>query len=143
MGEEVMSGYPSFLAGDLNEAHDLKLVVERRWSCHATLVQTVPVIAVLDSDRTWDVVVHIFEVDGYAKASRAYAWVGSLQDGGEKRTYSTLDIGPIKGPGDAVGAAIADELRTTRLALAQPKHRAALAGRAPLFRAPALSRLVN
>jgi hypothetical protein len=139
-----MSAYPSFLAGDLNEARDLKVAVEQRWSCGATLVQTVPVTAMLDSERVWDVIVHIFEIDGYAKATRAYAWVGSLLDGSDKdRIYSALDIGPIKGPGDAVGAAIADELRTTRLALAQPKQRAALAGRAALFRAPALSRLVN
>ncbi|MBV8393580.1 MAG: hypothetical protein JOY81_10405 [Alphaproteobacteria bacterium] len=139
-----MSSFPSYLAGDLSEAGDLKRAVERRWSCDATLLQTVPVTAVLDSERSWDVIVHIFRLDGHPKAGRAYAWMGSLHDdSGKQRLYSALDIGPIKGPGDAVGAAIADELRTTRLALAQPKHRAALVGRTALFRAPALARLVN
>lgn len=139
-----MSGHPGYPAGDLVDAFDLKATVEQRWACGASLIQTVPVRAVLDSERTWDVIVHIFALDGHAKATRAYAWTGLLQeDGDQRRVYSALDIGPIKGPADAVGAAIADELRNTRLALSQPKHRAAVVGRAALFRAPALTRLVN
>jgi hypothetical protein len=139
-----MNCSPGFPSGDVCQARDLKFAVEQRWNCAAALVQTVPVTAVLDSERTWDVIVHVFQLEGHAKTSRAYAWAGSLKDGsGDGRIYSALDIGPIKGPADAVGAAIADELRSTRLAVAQPKHRAAVVGRSGLFRAPALARLVN
>lgn len=89
---------------------DLRSEIERRYACAARFVQTVPVSAPLGVDRTWDVVVHIFDLDGCLMTNRAYAW-----DSGE--VHVMLDIGPIRSPGDAVQATVADRLRRDRLAL--------------------------
>jgi hypothetical protein len=104
------------------EGRDLRAAVEWRWSCSAELLQTVPVSVQLGGGRTWDVIVHIFDLLGCAKASRAYAWTVAAGADGEQRILSSLHIGPINTPSDAVGAAAADELRTKRLAMVRPHY---------------------
>lgn len=90
-------------------ATGLRSEIERRYGCAAHFVQTVPVSAPVGVDRTWDVVVHIFDLDGCLMTNRAYAWVSD-------EVYLTLDIGPIRSPATAVHAAVADRLRRERLA---------------------------
>jgi hypothetical protein len=99
----------------------LKSAVEARWACEAMLVQTLPVSARLDGQKAWHVVVHVFDLDECAKATRAYAWrVPSAEKGAEPREFLALHIGPIKSPSDAVWAAVADDVRARRLATRGP-----------------------
>ena len=109
---------------DGTKASELKSAVEWRWSCAASLIQTVPVVAPLEGERIWSVIVHIFELSGCGKADLAYAWSSPTGDGGESRIFSSLHIGPLNSPMNAVCAAISDELRVARLAMHQPRHRA-------------------
>jgi hypothetical protein len=101
------------LAEDDAMASALQAAVEARHACMASLVQTVPVSATMEGGHTRDVVVHIFHLAGCTKTNRAYAW--SSREAADEPVVS-LDIGPIKSPVDAVGAAIADEYRLARLA---------------------------
>lgn len=91
-------------------APELQSAIERRCACAARLVQTVPVSAPIGVHRTWDVVVHVFELHGCDKTNRAYAWES-------ESVYTALDIGPIRSPSNAVYATVADQIRQTRLAL--------------------------
>jgi hypothetical protein len=75
---------------------DLQDAVERRCACAVRFVQTVPVSAPFGCE-SWDVVVHVFDLEGCEKTNRAYAWSsGSV--------YTALDIGPIRSPSNAVNA---------------------------------------
>ena len=91
---------------------DLQSEIERRWACTASLIQTVPVRARVDGNRTWDVDVHVFELVSCAKTNTAYAWTS------DDRVFASLDIGPIRSPSDAVCATAADLARQRNLALA-------------------------
>jgi hypothetical protein len=90
-------------------APELQSAIERRCGCAARFVQTVPVSAPVGVGRTWEVIVHIFDLEGCLMTNRAYAWSsGSV--------YTALDIGPIRSPGNAVNAIVADMIRQSRLA---------------------------
>ncbi len=89
---------------------ELQSEIERRYACAARFVQTVPVSAPVGVHATWDVVVHVFDLDGCAMTNRAYAWVS-------EQVFVMLDIGPIRSPGTAVHATVADRIRQDRLAL--------------------------
>ena len=91
-------------------ASELQSEIERRYGCAARFAQTVPVSAPVGVGRTWDVVVHIFDLDGCLMTNRAYAWSSD-------EVHVVLDIGPIRSPGTAVQATVADRLRQDRLAL--------------------------
>jgi len=119
-------------------ASELRATIMRRWSCSASLLQTVPVQAPLDSQRTWNVVVHIFSLHGCDKANLAYAWSSMVDGGDQPRLFSALHIGPLNSPMCAVQAAIADELRLFRLTKTRAWPHAAMNGR--LFQAPVFSR---
>ena len=91
-------------------APELQSAIERRCASAARFVQTVPVSVPLGTDDFWDVIVHVFDLDGCEKTNRAYAWSsGSV--------YTALDIGPIRSPSDAVNAILADLVRQSRLAV--------------------------
>ena len=98
------------LANAQREIPDLLLAVERRGSCAARLLQTVPVHARIGEDQSLDVVVHVSELQGCQITNRAYAW---FTDG----VYTALDIGPIRSPAAAVHATVAERERLSKLAL--------------------------
>ena len=98
------------LANAQREIPDLLLAVEQRGSCAARLVQTVPVHARIDEDRSLDVVVHVYELKGCRTTNRAYAWFTD-------DVYIALDIGPIRSPAAAVNATVAERARLSKLAL--------------------------
>src|SRR5476649_2426836 len=126
---------------DPTDVERLRSAVEWRWSCAASLVQTVPVEAPLDGDRIWSVVVHVFDLTGCSKANRVYAWSSPIWNSTETRVFALHHVGPLNSPISAVRAAVADELRATRLATQQSYHRAnsSYPAHAQLFRAPTLS----
>ena len=97
------------LANAQREIPDLLLAVEQRGSCAARLVQTVPVHARVCEDRSLDVVVHVYELQGCQMTNRAYAWFTD-------NIYTALDIGPIRSPTAAVHAIVADRDRLSKLA---------------------------
>lgn len=90
-------------------APELQDAIERRCACAARFVQTVPVSVPLGTEDAWDVVVHVFTLEGCVKTNRAYAWTSGV-------IYTALDIGPIRSPSDAVNAILADLVRQSRLA---------------------------
>jgi hypothetical protein len=103
----------------------LKRAVEAQHGGTATLVQSVPVLEQTTVETTqdsvtfrrdvtvWEGIVHVFDLAGHPKASRAYAW-SSERDDGKRRFYAVLHMGPVTGPVEAVRAAIVAERRDGR-----------------------------
>ena len=90
----------------------LKRAVESQHGGTATLVQSVPVNERHDGKPVWQGVVHVFDLAGHPKAKRAYAW-SNEREGGKRRFYAVLHMGPVTGPVEAVRAAIVAERRAT------------------------------
>jgi hypothetical protein len=55
--------------------------------------------------------VHVFDVTGHPKATRAYAWSARIEGGDKRRFFAVLHQGGIKSPADAVRVAIVQERR--------------------------------
>jgi hypothetical protein len=89
---------------------ELKLAVERTHGGTATFVQSVPVSDMFEGSLAFDGSIAIFDIVGHPEATRAYAWTRDLPDG-RTRTYAVLHLPPIRGPQDAVRAAIVAEAR--------------------------------
>jgi hypothetical protein len=72
----------------------------------ATLAQSVPVRATFRGEPVWEGVVHVFDLEGHPKATRAYAWSSPIEGTTKRRFFAVLHIAPIVLPLDAVRAAI-------------------------------------
>ena len=102
-------------------ADQLKSAVESQHGGKAVLVEALPVKEVFQGQTGWEGVVHVFDLDGHPKATRAYAWSSSVAwsspvEGSDRcRFYAVLHLGGIRSPLDAVRAAIVAE--RTRLPL--------------------------
>jgi hypothetical protein len=90
----------------------LKRTVESQYGGTATLAQSVPVKEVFDGKTVWEGVVHVFELDGHPRATRAYAWSSPVEGGAKRRFFAVLHLGAITGPVEAVRAAIVAEHRS-------------------------------
>lgn len=95
----------------LAQLQHLKHEVEARTTARAALIQTVPVRVAGSDGAPCDVDVHVFALSQCHKTDTAYAW---MHDG---RSFTALDIGPIRSPGDAVCAALAEQRRLRNLLL--------------------------
>ena len=93
------------------EVDALRLAVETQHACRATLAQTVPVRETFQDQTVWQGVVHIFDLEGHVKATKAYAWSAAIDGSTRRRYYAVLQLGGIKTPVDAVRAAIVAEAR--------------------------------
>lgn len=91
----------------------LKQAIEAQHGGTATLVQSVPVKEVLDGKTVWEGVVHVFDLAGHPRATRAYAWSSPVEGSDKRRFFAVLHMGGIKSPVDAVRAAIVAERRTS------------------------------
>jgi hypothetical protein len=89
----------------------LRQAVESLHSCRATLVQSVPVREAFLDDPVWEGVVHVFDIEGHPKATRAYAWSSPVEGSDKRRFFAVLQLGAIKSPLEAVRAAIVAEQR--------------------------------
>jgi hypothetical protein len=89
-------------------AAELSKAVESQHGGKATLVQSVPIREEHVGQTVWDGTVHIFDLAGHPKATRAYAWSYKLPDG-KRRFFAVLHVPPITGPREAVRAAIVAE----------------------------------
>jgi hypothetical protein len=47
--------------------------------CSATLAQSVPVLETFEGQTVWEGVVHVFDLEGHPKATRAYAWSSPIE----------------------------------------------------------------
>jgi hypothetical protein len=93
----------NMLDTDVNE---LKLSVESQHGGKATLAQSVPVRETFKGQPVWEGVVHVFDLSGHPKATRAYAWSSPIEGNTKRRLFAVLHIPPIVSPLDAVRAAI-------------------------------------
>ena len=89
---------------------ELKQAVESQHGGTATFVQAVPVREMQGAETVWEGTVHVFDLAGHPKATRAYAWSYEREDG-KRRFFAVLGIPPINSPRDAVRAAIVAEAR--------------------------------
>jgi hypothetical protein len=87
---------------------ELCKAVESQHGGTATLVQSVPVHEKHGDATVWQGTVHVFDLAGHPKATRAYAWSYEFPDG-KRRFFAVLHIPPITGPREAVRAAIVAE----------------------------------
>jgi hypothetical protein len=90
---------------------DLKHAVEGQHGGTATLVQSVPVDERHEGKPVWQGTVHVFDLAGHPKATRAYAWSSPIEGSTKRRFFAVLHMGGITGPVEAVRAAIVAEAR--------------------------------
>ena len=55
--------------------------------------------------------VHVFDIEGHPKATRAYAWSSPIEGSDKRRFFAVLHMGAIDSPLAAVRAAIIAEHR--------------------------------
>ena len=90
---------------------ELTIAVERQHNCAARLAQSVPVRERHGDATVWEGVVHVFDLTGHPKATRAYAWSSPIEGSEKRRFFAVLHQGPVTGPVEAVRAAIVTELK--------------------------------
>jgi hypothetical protein len=90
----------------------LKEAIETQHGGTATLVQAVPVLETFEGQTVWEGIVHVFDLAGHPKATRAYAWSSPIEGSTKRRFFAVLHIPPIVSPLDAVRAAIVAEQRS-------------------------------
>jgi hypothetical protein len=96
----------------LDDPNELKRAVESQHGGHARLAQSVPVTETFNGIDVWRGMVHIFDLEGHPKATRAYAWSSPIEGSTKRRFFAVLHIPPIVSPLDAVRAAIVAEHRS-------------------------------
>src|SRR5580693_6770203 len=87
----------------------LKEAVERQHDCKAQLAQSVPVRERHGEAMVWEGVVHVFDITGHPKATRAYAWSSPIEGSDKRRFFAVLHLPPVTSPVEAVRAAIVAE----------------------------------
>jgi len=93
----------------------LRQSVEGQHGGKAVLVEAVPVKETWQGKTVWEGVVHVYDLEGHPRATRAYAWSHLVGDTGERRRfYAVLHLGGIRSPLDAVRAAIVAERREAK-----------------------------
>ena len=88
---------------------ELKQAIESQHGGIATLAQSVPAREVFEGRVVWEGVVHVFELAGHPKASRAYAWSSPIEGSNKRRFFAVLHQEPVTSPAKAVRAAIVAE----------------------------------
>jgi hypothetical protein len=61
----------------------------------ATHVQSVPVRETFKGQPVWEGMVHVFDLEGHPKATRAYAWSSPIEGSTKRRFFAVLHMGPI------------------------------------------------
>jgi hypothetical protein len=95
-------------------ADQLKRAIETQHGGTATLAQSVPVRETFKGEPVWEGVVHVFDLEGHPKATRAYAWSSPIEGSTKRRFFAILGIPPIASPLDAVRAAIIAEQKAKK-----------------------------
>jgi len=90
----------------------LKRAIETQHGGCATFSQAIPVRETFQGRLVWVGAVHVFDLTGHPKSSKAYAWSSPIEGSTRRRFFAVLQLGGIQTPQDAVKAAIVAELRT-------------------------------
>ena len=90
---------------------DLANAVQSQHGGIAIFREIVPVSETFNGQPVWEGEVHVFDLDGHPKATRAYAWSSPVDGSDRRRFYAVLHLGPIRSAQDAVRAAIVAEHR--------------------------------
>lgn len=85
----------------------LKRVIESQHGGIGTFVQSVRILRQSSDTASWDGVVHVFDLEGNPNASRAYAWAAPITGSTCSRYFAVLHQGRVRGPAEAVKAAVA------------------------------------
>jgi hypothetical protein len=96
------------------DARQLKKAIETQHGGTATLAQSIPILETFEEQPVWEGVVHVFDLEGHPKATRAYAWSSPLEGSTKRRFFAVLHIPPILSPLDAVRAAIVAEQKAKK-----------------------------
>jgi hypothetical protein len=91
----------------------LKRAVETQHGRTATLIQSVPVKETFEGNTVWEGAVHVFQIHGHPKASKAYAWSSPIEGSDKRRFFAVLHLPPVTSPAEAVRAAIVAEQRSS------------------------------
>jgi hypothetical protein len=90
----------------------LQRAIEGQHGGRAALVDALPVKEVFEGKTVSGMgVVHVFDLEGHPRATRAYAWSSPVEGSDRRRFYAVLHLGGIRSPLDAVRAAIVAERR--------------------------------
>ena len=95
-----------------SDVDQLKHAVESQHGGAATFTGSVPVKEMYEGQTVWEGVVHIFSLDNHHSATIAYAWSSPIEGSTKRRYFAVLHLGGIRGPQDAVRAAIVAEHRS-------------------------------
>jgi hypothetical protein len=91
----------------VEDADQLRKAIEGLHRCTARLVQSVPIRETQRGTAVWEGVVHVFDLVGHPKASRAYAWSSPIAGtADQRRFFAVLHEAPVTSPNAAVRAAI-------------------------------------
>src|SRR4030088_471155 len=93
---------------------ELRKAIKSQHGGTATLAQSVPVRETFEDQPVWEGIVHVFDLEGHPKATRAYAWSSPIEGSTKRRFFAVLHIRPIVSALDAVRAAIIAEHRSRK-----------------------------
>ncbi len=85
----------------------LKRVIESQHGGTGSFVQSLRVHKTNGDKTAWDGVVHVFDLKNHPQAKRAYAWASPIKGSKKPRYFAVLHQGAVRGPGEAVKAAVA------------------------------------
>ena len=92
----------------------LKEAIETQHGGTATLAHSIPILETFEEQPVWEGVVHVFDLEGHPKATRAYAWSSPIEGSTKRRFFAVLGIPPIMSPVDAVRVGIVQESRASK-----------------------------
>ena len=92
-------------------AEALKQAVESQHGGKAVLNYVARIREMFGKDLVWTGPVHVFDLEGHPKATRAYAWSAAVDGSDKRQFYAVLHLGGITSPAEAVRAAIVAEHR--------------------------------
>jgi hypothetical protein len=76
---------------------ELERAVETQHGGKAVLVAAEPVKEVFNGKTVWEGVVHVFDLEGHPKATRAYSWSSPVEGSDRRRRfYTVLHLGGIR-----------------------------------------------
>ena len=102
------------LEGEVS-ADELREAVERLHGGRARLREIAPVVERFRDQVVWEGAVHVFDLEGHAKATVCYAWTSPVGEGEQRRYYAVLGLPPVKSAADAVRVSIVADKKANRL----------------------------
>ena len=91
----------------------LKLLIERKYRCHARHVGLRTVVEPLPDGSIWRGTVDVFDLLGQSRADRCYAW--TERRGDRLLSFTRLKVPPVRSAQTAVRAVLARRLLAPKL----------------------------